>query len=116
MFRGRSRNLGRRSLRSRAVGGRRVCLSGQPALSGVRGARPAVRPALADAWVVFPDGASVAWLQRRTGARSATRIAGTDLMTRVFSMSRIGVSCEARGQQCVSVHPQGYRVFLGKEV
>jgi N-acetylglucosaminyldiphosphoundecaprenol N-acetyl-beta-D-mannosaminyltransferase len=49
---------------------------------------PAVRLALDDAWVVFPDGAPVAWLQRRTGARGATRIAGTDLMTRVFDLGQ----------------------------
>jgi N-acetylglucosaminyldiphosphoundecaprenol N-acetyl-beta-D-mannosaminyltransferase len=45
---------------------------------------PAVRSALSDAWTVFPDGAPVAWLQRREGWRAATRIGGPDLMPRVL--------------------------------
>ena len=49
---------------------------------------PAVRLALADAGIVFPDGAPVAWLQRRTGAPRARRIAGTDLMTRVLEVGQ----------------------------
>jgi N-acetylglucosaminyldiphosphoundecaprenol N-acetyl-beta-D-mannosaminyltransferase len=49
---------------------------------------PALRRALDDASVVFPDGAAVAWLQRRGGARTATRIAGPDLMARVFELGQ----------------------------
>jgi N-acetylglucosaminyldiphosphoundecaprenol N-acetyl-beta-D-mannosaminyltransferase len=39
--------------------------------------------ALSDAWAVFPDGAPVAWLQRRLGRRPAQRIAGAELMLAV---------------------------------
>ena len=39
--------------------------------------------ALEKAWTVFPDGAPVAWLQRRGGATSGERVGGPDLMTLV---------------------------------
>jgi N-acetylglucosaminyldiphosphoundecaprenol N-acetyl-beta-D-mannosaminyltransferase len=39
--------------------------------------------ALRGAWAVFPDGAPVAWLQRRRGHDTARRIAGTDLLVAV---------------------------------
>lgn len=39
--------------------------------------------ALNNAWRVFPDGAPVAWLQRRLGHNNAERIGGPDLMPRV---------------------------------
>jgi N-acetylglucosaminyldiphosphoundecaprenol N-acetyl-beta-D-mannosaminyltransferase len=45
---------------------------------------PSLRRALDDAWLVFPDGYPVAWLERRGGASNAMRIAGADLMARVF--------------------------------
>jgi N-acetylglucosaminyldiphosphoundecaprenol N-acetyl-beta-D-mannosaminyltransferase len=41
--------------------------------------------ALEDAWIVFPDGAPVAWLQRRFGF-AAQRIPGPDLMPRVLGL------------------------------
>ena len=44
--------------------------------------------ALEAAWMVFPDGAPVAWLQRRTGADGAFRIAGPDLMPAVLARGR----------------------------
>ena len=44
---------------------------------------PELRRALDHAWNVFPDGAPVAWLQRRLGSRAAERIGGPDLMPRV---------------------------------
>jgi N-acetylglucosaminyldiphosphoundecaprenol N-acetyl-beta-D-mannosaminyltransferase len=44
--------------------------------------------AVRDAWTVFPDGAPVAWLQRRLGRRSAQRIAGAELM---LAVARAGV-------------------------
>ena len=60
-----------------------VCLGNVHALvSAVH--EPALRRALDDASVVFPDGAAIAWLQRRSGAPWATRVAGPDLMVRVF--------------------------------
>src|SRR5438105_12523364 len=51
---------------------------------------PGLRRALNDAWVVFPDGSPVAWLQRSAGAPGAVRIAGTDLMLRVFERGQAG--------------------------
>ncbi len=39
-----------------------------------------LRKALKSAWMVFPDGAPVAWLQRKTGLAHAERVAGPDLM------------------------------------
>ena len=44
-----------------------------------------VRRALAGAALAFPDGWPIAWLQRRLGNRSATRVAGPDLMARVIA-------------------------------
>ena len=44
-----------------------------------------VRRALGDAWIVFPDGAPVAWLQRRFGVASQ-RVPGPDLMPRVLGL------------------------------
>jgi N-acetylglucosaminyldiphosphoundecaprenol N-acetyl-beta-D-mannosaminyltransferase len=38
------------------------------------------KAALADAWVTFPDGAPVAWVQRRRAATGAVRVCGPDLM------------------------------------
>jgi N-acetylglucosaminyldiphosphoundecaprenol N-acetyl-beta-D-mannosaminyltransferase len=49
---------------------------------------PALRRALDDAWLVYPDGSPVAWLQRRAGYPRARRIAGPDLMTRVFDLGQ----------------------------
>jgi N-acetylglucosaminyldiphosphoundecaprenol N-acetyl-beta-D-mannosaminyltransferase len=43
-----------------------------------------VAAALGGAALVFPDGAPVAWLQRRQGALSARRVAGPDVMARVL--------------------------------
>ena len=45
-----------------------------------------VRRALDAAWVVNPDGWPVSWLARRLGACGATRIAGAELMTRMFEL------------------------------
>jgi N-acetylglucosaminyldiphosphoundecaprenol N-acetyl-beta-D-mannosaminyltransferase len=47
----------------------------------------ALRRALESAWVVFPDGSPVAWLQRRLGV-AAQRVAGPDLMPIVLSLGR----------------------------
>jgi N-acetylglucosaminyldiphosphoundecaprenol N-acetyl-beta-D-mannosaminyltransferase len=44
--------------------------------------------AVDDAWVVFPDGAPVAWLQRRQGVRTAERVGGPDLMLSVLDRGR----------------------------
>jgi N-acetylglucosaminyldiphosphoundecaprenol N-acetyl-beta-D-mannosaminyltransferase len=47
-----------------------------------------VRRALANAALAFPDGWPIAWLQRRLGNRSATRVAGPDLMARAIADGR----------------------------
>jgi N-acetylglucosaminyldiphosphoundecaprenol N-acetyl-beta-D-mannosaminyltransferase len=43
-----------------------------------------VMRALQGAWIVMPDGAPVAWLQRRLGCDDAERIGGPDLMPAVM--------------------------------
>jgi N-acetylglucosaminyldiphosphoundecaprenol N-acetyl-beta-D-mannosaminyltransferase len=50
---------------------------------------PGVMDALQAAWAVFPDGAPIAWLQRRAGASNAARIGGPDLMPAVFDRGRV---------------------------
>ena len=65
---------------------------GYASLTGVHGITlaqrdPGLRHALAGAWMNFPDGAPVAWRQRRAGA-VALRIAGPDLMPRVMDLGR----------------------------
>lgn len=47
-----------------------------------------LRDAVDDAWEVFPDGAPVAWLQRRQGAAAAERVGGPDLMLAVLDRGR----------------------------
>ncbi len=49
---------------------------------------PALRDALRDAWLVFPDGAPVAWLVRRSGAAEAERVGGPDLLAAVLDRGR----------------------------
>jgi N-acetylglucosaminyldiphosphoundecaprenol N-acetyl-beta-D-mannosaminyltransferase len=49
---------------------------------------PEVHRALEDAWLVLPDGAPVAWLQRRLGADAARRVGGPDLMPVVLDRGR----------------------------
>jgi N-acetylglucosaminyldiphosphoundecaprenol N-acetyl-beta-D-mannosaminyltransferase len=46
----------------------------------------ALRTALGEASLVFSDGWPVAWIQRGGGATGAERIAGADLMQRVFDL------------------------------
>jgi N-acetylglucosaminyldiphosphoundecaprenol N-acetyl-beta-D-mannosaminyltransferase len=47
-----------------------------------------VRRALSGAALAFPDGWPIAWLQRRLGHGSATRVAGPDLMARAIEDGR----------------------------
>jgi N-acetylglucosaminyldiphosphoundecaprenol N-acetyl-beta-D-mannosaminyltransferase len=65
--------------RVRTGGGGYSCLCG---VHGIVTAQhsDAMMASLHDAWMNFPDGAPVAWLMRRFGARRARRIAGPDLM------------------------------------
>ncbi|HWQ23643.1 MAG TPA: WecB/TagA/CpsF family glycosyltransferase, partial [Gaiellaceae bacterium] len=44
--------------------------------------------ALHRAWAVFPDGAPVAWMQRRLGCPEAERVGGPDLMPAVLDRGR----------------------------
>jgi N-acetylglucosaminyldiphosphoundecaprenol N-acetyl-beta-D-mannosaminyltransferase len=50
---------------------------------------PAILQAHQQARAVFPDGAPVAWLERRAGAATAQRIAGPDLMPLVIDFGRV---------------------------
>lgn len=50
--------------------------------------QPEVMRAAAGAWTVFPDGAPLAWFQRRAGMRGAERIGGPDLMPAVVDRGR----------------------------
>jgi N-acetylglucosaminyldiphosphoundecaprenol N-acetyl-beta-D-mannosaminyltransferase len=50
--------------------------------------RADVRDALAGAWKRLPDGAPVAWIQRRLGFERASRVPGPDLMPRVVDLAR----------------------------
>jgi N-acetylglucosaminyldiphosphoundecaprenol N-acetyl-beta-D-mannosaminyltransferase len=64
-------------------------VGGYSCLCGVHGIvtaqhSDAMMASLGDAWLNFPDGAPVAWLMRRFGARRARRIAGPDLMPLVI--------------------------------
>ena len=52
-----------------------------------------LRSALDEAWAVFPDGAPVAWLLRRSGSPSARRVAGNELMSAVIER---GIAHELR--------------------
>lgn len=62
----------------------------------------ALMRALHGAWLVMPDGAPIAWLQRRLGGRPAQRVAGPDLMVAVIDRGRpfglrhffLGSTCE----------------------
>jgi N-acetylglucosaminyldiphosphoundecaprenol N-acetyl-beta-D-mannosaminyltransferase len=54
---------------------------------------PGLRAALEEAWAVFPDGAPVAWLLRRSGAANARRVAGNELMSAVIER---GIARELR--------------------
>jgi len=45
---------------------------------------PLLRLALDDAWAVFPDGVPITWLLKRSGAPSAERVCGIDLMPAVI--------------------------------
>ncbi|MGZ4482497.1 MAG: WecB/TagA/CpsF family glycosyltransferase [Gaiellales bacterium] len=66
---------------------------GYACLSGVHGVTMARRDleegrALEETWMNFPDGAPIAWRQRRAGIEFAERVAGPDLMPRVIDLGR----------------------------
>ena len=54
---------------------------------------PLLRPALGEAWAVFPDGVTIAWLLKRSGAPGTERVCGIDLMPAVIER---GISCGLR--------------------
>jgi N-acetylglucosaminyldiphosphoundecaprenol N-acetyl-beta-D-mannosaminyltransferase len=47
-----------------------------------------VQQAVDDAWLVFPDGAPVAWMERQLGIPTAERVGGPDLMLGVLDRGR----------------------------
>ncbi len=69
--------------RARSGGGGYSCLCGVHGIVTAQHSDAMMR-ALDGAWLNFPDGAPVAWLMRRFGARRARRVAGPDLMPLVF--------------------------------
>lgn len=50
--------------------------------------QPDLMQAIKDAWMVFPDGAPLAWFERRAGNKEAQRIGGPDLLPAVFDRGR----------------------------
>lgn len=50
--------------------------------------QPELMQALQSAWAVFPDGAPIAWFQRRVGLHAARRTGGPDLMPATFDHGR----------------------------
>ncbi len=66
---------------------------GYATLTGVHGLTlaqedDAVRTALQTSWINFPDGVPITWIQHRTGARSAERVCGIDLMPLVLELGQ----------------------------
>ena len=49
---------------------------------------PSLRSVLSGAWLRLPDGAPVAWLQRRLGHDGAERVGGPDVMSRVLELGQ----------------------------
>jgi N-acetylglucosaminyldiphosphoundecaprenol N-acetyl-beta-D-mannosaminyltransferase len=47
-----------------------------------------LRSSLEQAWMVFPDGAPIAWLQRQAGRAEAQRVAGPDILPSVVAAGR----------------------------
>jgi N-acetylglucosaminyldiphosphoundecaprenol N-acetyl-beta-D-mannosaminyltransferase len=50
--------------------------------------QPEVMDAVRGAWAVFPDGAPIAWMQRREGHARAARVGGPDLLPAVVDRGR----------------------------
>jgi N-acetylglucosaminyldiphosphoundecaprenol N-acetyl-beta-D-mannosaminyltransferase len=69
--------------RARAGGGGYACLANVHVIVSAQ-REPELRSALDASWMNLPDGAPVAWLQRRNGNAVARRVAGPDLMTTVI--------------------------------
>jgi N-acetylglucosaminyldiphosphoundecaprenol N-acetyl-beta-D-mannosaminyltransferase len=78
--------------RARERRGGYSCLCGAHGIVTAQHSR-SMMDSLHDSWMNFPDGAPVAWLMRRVGAREARRIAGPDLMPLVVEAGQAaGVS------------------------
>lgn len=73
--------------RAAAGEGGYACLGNVHVLVTAKHSEP-LSSALSRAWATFPDGAPVAWLERRLGARGAERIGGPDLMPLVFELGQ----------------------------
>ncbi|MEO8291476.1 MAG: WecB/TagA/CpsF family glycosyltransferase, partial [Gaiellaceae bacterium] len=65
-------------------GGGYACLANVHVVTTAQN-QPALKQALHQAWMVFPDGAPVAWLAGRTAKSSSERIAGSELMESVIA-------------------------------
>ena len=64
-----------------------ACFSNVHVIVSARHSTP-LAAALDRAWTTFPDGAPVAWLERRLGAPHAERVGGPDLMPLVFELGQ----------------------------
>lgn len=73
--------------RASARGGGFACLCNTHVLTLALHDR-ALLGAVEQAWRRYPDGAAVAWLQRRAGHANARRVGGPDLMPRVVDLGR----------------------------
>ena len=73
--------------RAQASDGGYVCLCNVHMMSLALGDER-LRRVLGDAWLRLPDGAPVAWLQRRLGSAGAERVGGPDLMARVVELGQ----------------------------
>lgn len=73
--------------RAKSGSGGYVCLCNVHVLTMALRDR-ALHDALGAAWKRLPDGAPVAWLQRRLGQHDARRIGGPDLMPRAVDLGR----------------------------
>src|SRR4029077_16501952 len=78
-----------RLIADRAVGGGGgyVCLCNVHVLT-TAGHDGRLQNALPGAWLRLPDGAPVAWLQRRLGHAGAERVGGPDVMARVLDLGQ----------------------------
>jgi N-acetylglucosaminyldiphosphoundecaprenol N-acetyl-beta-D-mannosaminyltransferase len=78
--------------RARSGTGGYVCLCNVHVLTTAR-RDTRLRTTLGNAWLRLPDGAPVAWLQRRIGRDDAERVGGPDVTARVLDLGR---ACDLR--------------------
>ena len=73
--------------RARSGAGGYACLTSVHGLVLAQRDR-AVSAALDEAWISFPDGVPITWVEHRSGSSAAERVCGIDLMPRVFDLGR----------------------------